>query len=187
MRGGVGGQVDYDTYNAEPVLLAVELANLDTADPEAVDEFLTANDPLIEGGISGASIRTAELARLAAAIRGVVEAGSDGEVVALVNALLAEYSPQPRLTDHDGSLHLHYSDSGAPFIDRLGATVGIALAHVLTRDGRTRLGVCAADDCEDVYVDTSRNRSRRYCSETCASRTTVSAYRARQRAANHPG
>jgi predicted RNA-binding Zn ribbon-like protein len=178
--------VDYDTYSAEPVALAVELANLDTTDPDAVDEFLTANDPVIEGGISGASIRTAELASLAAMVRGVVEAESDGEVVTLLNALLAEYSPRPRLTDHDGSLHLHYSDSSASFIARLGATVGIALAHVLTRDGRTRLGVCAADDCQDVFVDTSRNRSRRYCSETCASRTTVSAYRARQRAANQP-
>ena len=29
-------------------------------------------------------------------------------------------------------------------------------------------------------VDTSRNASRRYCSNTCASRSTVAAYRARK-------
>ena len=36
--------------------------------------------------------------------------------------------------------------------------------------------------CEHVYVDTSPNRSRRYCSERCSSRANVAAYRARRRA-----
>ena len=49
-------------------------------------------------------------------------------------------------------------------------------------EGWQRLGVCSAEGCDDVYVDTSRNASRRYCSNTCASRSTVAAYRARQKA-----
>ena len=44
-----------------------------------------------------------------------------------------------------------------------------------------RIGVCSAEGCDNVYVDTSRNASRRYCSNTCASRSTVAAYRARQK------
>jgi len=50
--------------------------------------------------------------------------------------------------------------------------------------GWTRLGLCAAEDCQDVFVDTSRNSSRRFCSETCASRAGVAAYRSRQRGAS---
>ena len=45
----------------------------------------------------------------------------------------------------------------------------------------SRLDTCAADDCDDVVLDLSRNRSRRYCSTTCGNREAVAAYRARQR------
>ncbi len=41
---------------------------------------------------------------------------------------------------------------------------------------------CAAEGCDDVYVDISPNASRHYCSNTCASRSTVAAYRARHKA-----
>jgi predicted RNA-binding Zn ribbon-like protein len=43
--------------------------------------------------------------------------------------------------------------------------------------------VCAAAPCTNVYVDTSPNQSRRYCSERCSSRANVAAFRARQKAA----
>jgi predicted RNA-binding Zn ribbon-like protein len=57
----------------------------------------------------------------------------------------------------------------------------MGLSQVVVQHGWQRLGVCAAEGCDDVYVDTSRNASRRYCSNTCASRSTVAAYRARRR------
>ena len=43
-----------------------------------------------------------------------------------------------------------------------------------------RLRVCAADDCDDVLVDLSKNRSRRFCEAGCGNRANVAAYRARQ-------
>jgi predicted RNA-binding Zn ribbon-like protein len=43
--------------------------------------------------------------------------------------------------------------------------------------------VCHAASCTNVFVDTSPNQSRRYCSDRCSSRENVAAYRARQRAA----
>jgi predicted RNA-binding Zn ribbon-like protein len=45
------------------------------------------------------------------------------------------------------------------------------------------MGVCSAEKCDCVYVDTSPNQSRRYCSDRCSSRANVAAYRARQKAA----
>ena len=45
-----------------------------------------------------------------------------------------------------------------------------------------RLRTCEAEDCEDVHVDLSRNRSRRFCSTTCGNRMAAAAYRERQAA-----
>src|SRR6478752_6012495 len=45
-----------------------------------------------------------------------------------------------------------------------------------------RLRVCEAADCDDVVVDLSRNRSRRFCEGGCAARAHTAAYRARRAA-----
>jgi predicted RNA-binding Zn ribbon-like protein len=59
----------------------------------------------------------------------------------------------------------------------------MGLATLVCDLGATRLGVCHASPCTHVFVDTSPNQSRRYCSDRCSSRANVAAYRARQRAA----
>ena len=56
----------------------------------------------------------------------------------------------------------------------------MAMIDVIRADELSRFGICAADDCEDVVLDLSRNRSRRFCSTTCGNREAVAAYRARQ-------
>ena len=62
------------------------------------------------------------------------------------------------------------------------------LALCLRDHGLERLRVCAASGCQRVFVDTSRNRSRRYCNpDICGNRTNVAAFRARQRAAGASG
>jgi predicted RNA-binding Zn ribbon-like protein len=99
-----------------------------------------------------------------------------------LNALLDLASPRPYATDHDGELHLHYARPDAGALEQLTTTVAMGLSQVVVQHGWQRLGVCSAEGCGNVYVDTSRNASRRYCSNTCASRSTVAAYRARQRA-----
>ena len=70
----------------------------------------------------------------------------------------------------------------APLLEQLTTTVAMGLSQVVVQHGWQRIGVCSAEGCDDVYVDTSRNASRRYCSNTCASRSTVAAYRARRKA-----
>jgi predicted RNA-binding Zn ribbon-like protein len=176
--------VDYGTYSAEALQLALDLANTDVSSRSAVEEYLRANAEWIrcdDLAISDADL--ADLAELAAGVRAVVASRTDDEVVERLNELLDCSSPEPRATNHDGVLHLHFSGDDASIVDQLSATVAMGVTQVVVRYGRQRLGICAAEDCADVFVDTSRNRSRRYCSDTCASRTTVSAYRARQRAA----
>ena len=57
----------------------------------------------------------------------------------------------------------------------------MALVDVIRSKEMDRLLVCAADDCDAVVLDLSRNRSKRYCDTgNCANRAHVAAYRARQ-------
>jgi predicted RNA-binding Zn ribbon-like protein len=44
-----------------------------------------------------------------------------------------------------------------------------------------RLGVCSAPACDRVYVDGSKNGTRRFCSTRCQSRVKAAAHRSRTR------
>ncbi|HYT25807.1 MAG TPA: CGNR zinc finger domain-containing protein, partial [Actinomycetota bacterium] len=113
---------------------------------------------------------------LAARLRAAFGAAEPAEAVATINAVLAEAGPVPQVSGHGGQpWHLHVVPADAAFTRWLAATTAMALAGVVCHFGAARLGCCAAADCEDAFVDTSRNRSRRYCSDACANRSNVAA------------
>jgi predicted RNA-binding Zn ribbon-like protein len=116
-------------------------------------------------------------------IRPVFATHSDAEAAGLVNALVAESPVTPRLTDHDGyAWHVHYFAPGASLAEHLAVDCGMAIAHLVSVGERERLRTCDAPDCDQVLVDLSRNRSRRYCdARTCGNRMHVAAYRERRR------
>jgi predicted RNA-binding Zn ribbon-like protein len=102
-------------------------------------------------------------------------------VVAEVNAILRDAHALPQLMRHDGSdYHLHATLPEAPLADRMAVEVALAFVDVVRQKQLDRLRVCAADDCDDVIVDLSKNHSRRYCSDTCSNRVNVAAFRARR-------
>ena len=174
--------MDYDDYGSNAVELAIDLANADRTD-SWVPEFLTAHDEWFTDGtaLELTARQARAVAETADLVREVALAESQDEVVARLNALLAMAAPKPYATDHDGELHLHYAAPEAGALEQLTTTVAMGLSQVVVQHGWQRLGVCAAEGCGNVYLDTSRNASRRYCSNTCASRSSVAAYRARQR------
>ena len=99
----------------------------------------------------------------------------------LVNAALAEVSFRPALVRHEEfDWHLHAVDHDAPLAERILVETAMAMVDVIRADEHSRIGVCADDGCGGVVLDLSRNRSRRYCSTTCANRNAVAAYRARR-------
>lgn len=63
----------------------------------------------------------------------------------------------------------------------------MAMIDLIRMDELSRLAICADDRCEGLVLDLSRNRSRRYCSTTCANRNAVAAYRARRHAPHTSG
>jgi predicted RNA-binding Zn ribbon-like protein len=121
------------------------------------------------------------------ALRPVFEAsdrGDAGAVVAALNDLLVEHPVTPMISDHDpDDLHMHVANRAASVSELLISESLMGLANLVCDLGATRLGLCQAVKCDNVFVDTSPNQSRRYCSERCSSRANVAAYRARQKAA----
>jgi hypothetical protein len=98
------------------------------------------------------------------------------------NAELTELAISPSVTDHGGdALHIHWTPASATFDDQVMADFLMALANELCDNGTARFGRCAADDCERLFYDSSRNGSRRFCSDQrCASRTHTADHRKRK-------
>jgi predicted RNA-binding Zn ribbon-like protein len=148
---------------------------------EDLDHFLQAE------GFSGARARdTAELASVHR-LRGQLAAlwtMDEDMAVETVNRLLREAKALPQLIKHDQwDWHLHATTRDAPLADRMGTEAAMALVDVIRSKEMDRLLVCAAEDCDAVVLDLSRNRSKRYCDTgNCANRAHVAAYRARKAA-----
>ena len=107
----------------------------------------------------------------------------DRGVIDGLNELMVRHPITPRIADHDGAdLHLHVATKTASVAELLIGESLLGLATLICDLGTSRLGVCAAVNCGCVFVDTSPNQSRRYCSDRCSSRANVAAYRARQKA-----
>jgi predicted RNA-binding Zn ribbon-like protein len=108
---------------------------------------------------------------------------TEDEAVDLVNALLRDANALPQLVKHDGwEYHVHATSPQAPLADRIAVDAAMAFADLIRFEELGRLRHCAAGDCDDVLVDLSKNRSRRFCSLTCANRVNVAAYRSRRSA-----
>jgi predicted RNA-binding Zn ribbon-like protein len=111
-------------------------------------------------------------------------AGRDADAVIELNSLLENYPVQPRISGHDAKdWHMHVTSRGASVSSEYLAGAVWGLSVWLCEYGSARFGVCADDRCGNVYLDTSSNCCRRFCSERCATRSHVAAHRARKRAA----
>lgn len=125
------------------------------------------------------------LRRFQRELRPVFEAGEAGDVQGVVeglNELMVRHPITPRIAHHDHeNLHLHVATKSASVAELLVGEALLGLATLVCDLGPTRLGVCSASPCTNVFVDTSPNQSRRYCSDRCSSRANVAAYRARQK------
>jgi len=109
------------------------------------------------------------------------------DAAGLVNALLRESCALPQLVKHDRwDYHLHATPSDAPLADRMAVEAAMAFTDVIRTGQLDRLRLCAAEDCESVHVDLSKNRSRRFCGTSCSNRTNVAAYRSRRALAQGP-
>jgi predicted RNA-binding Zn ribbon-like protein len=154
-----------------------QLADLDALGAFVVTHDISEVDALTTRDLKGVHA-------LREVVAAVFDATDDRSAAEAVNTLVSQAAVTPRLTDHDGyDWHVHYFAPGASLAEHLTIDCGMALAHVVASGERERLRRCAAPDCDQVLVDLSRNRSKRYCdARTCGNRLHVAAYRERQRA-----
>ncbi|AUG76008.1 hypothetical protein CFP65_1093 [Kitasatospora sp. MMS16-BH015] len=181
--------ITHDTECALSIL--VELLNTapeaggseQLADLDALGAFVAQREISEVDSLTAADL--AAVHRVRGELRAVFSADTTAEAAELVNSLVAAAGTTPRLTNHDHhGWHIHYFAPHAALGDHLGAELGMALAFIVMAGERERLRRCEAPSCARVFVDLSRNRSRRYCdSRTCGNRLHVAAYRARQRSA----
>ncbi|MFE9390287.1 CGNR zinc finger domain-containing protein [Streptomyces sp. NPDC006784] len=181
--------------------LAVRLVN--SEQPERGEDTLTSVGAVLElfgsHGTMARRVTEADVSRLRAVrtrLRAVFTAAAEGDevrAVDLLNALLMEFPTSPQISGH-GDLddegrprwHMHLAEQPANATAAYAATACMGLAFHLTDLGVDRLGICQATPCRNAYLDTSTNRSRRYCSDRCATRANVAAYRARKRLESSP-
>jgi predicted RNA-binding Zn ribbon-like protein len=176
----------FNHYSNRPVDLAVKLANTERAEdeiptPEALVEFIEPWRDLWEGVArrpTGKDMK--EVRALRTSLREVFAAESAQSAAERINKILSGHGAEPRVSLHTGEPHLHFEPIGSSMSSWLGAVTAMGLAAVIVEDGVDRFGICGANDCEDVYVDTSKNRSRRHCSNTCSTREAVAAHRRRK-------
>jgi predicted RNA-binding Zn ribbon-like protein len=174
------GFVQLNPYGQDAIELAVDLTNRRPTTAAELVERCEAAGVVFEAGTAAPDLE--EVLEFLDRWGEVVDAGSDERRAELLNALLAESTAHPRLTAHTGSWHLHYRDATIPFARKLRALISSGTALHLTGRGMHRLGRCAAEDCDRVYADTSRNGRQRYCSPGCANRDAVRRHRARRAA-----
>jgi predicted RNA-binding Zn ribbon-like protein len=170
--------VHFNPYGGSAAQVAAGLVNLGQASADELSEFMRGQ------GMSLARLSPDEAAAVAAWSRRLrpVFTESDPDVrVDLLNTLLAASACEPFISRHDGSPpHLHYGAENAGTVRRIQAYTAGGLAHLVCEDA-TRVGSCARPDCDQVFVDTSRNGRRRFCSTRCATRVHVAQHRDRRR------
>jgi predicted RNA-binding Zn ribbon-like protein len=194
-RREVTGQVNFNSHSDVVVGVAVALVNLLTEGEDRSRKYLppdgaeraekiTALFRSAGGRREVTAAEADEFGPVAADLRAVFEAVAAGDLDAAaigVNAMLDDTGARPALERHDGEpwhLHFHSADETS-MVKGWQAGCATGLAIVLGGELYDRLGVCTAPHCDRVYVDTTRNGSRRFCSTACQNRVKAAAFRER--------
>ncbi|HTU74280.1 MAG TPA: CGNR zinc finger domain-containing protein [Trebonia sp.] len=189
--------MDFNSHTDAVVRTAVSLVNLLTSGeergrtyrPPTGAELARRLNALFRGVGSRTQVTEAEAAEfggVAAGLRAVfsaIAAGDIDEAARRVNGMLRATGAHPSLERHDGEawhLHFHATDEHSS-VSGWAAGCATGLAVVVGGEHYDRLGVCTAPHCDRVYVDTSRNGSRRFCSTPCQNRVKAAAFREARR------
>jgi predicted RNA-binding Zn ribbon-like protein len=177
--------MDFSHYTDEPVQLAVDLVNsydlsnaTERLDLDLAREWLSR--PGMEEAPHPEEKDLAGIRRLRGHVRKVFEAASPEEASAEVSRILRQAQAIPYIGVHGQGPHLHVAPGRDDAAGWLGAVIGMALAELVVNHGLHRFGVCSAGDCRDVFIDGSRNHSRKHCSDRCTNREGVRSYRRRR-------
>jgi predicted RNA-binding Zn ribbon-like protein len=172
----------------ESLEFAVELTNTTpTASRSGADELSTPAELVaflrrerFSGRVDGDVTELAEVIETRQSLRRLWMLDRD-DIAEEINSMLRRAHALTQLVRHDGlDWHPHATPPDAPLAERIRVEAALALADVIRTNSTDRLRVCAADDCDGLLVDLSRNGSKRFCSVRCGNRMSMVAYRERQ-------
>ena len=128
-------------------------------------------------------VKARDLARFRATrsrLRNAIDAGSEEAAVDALNAVLDESPSRARLVREGGGWRFRFDgpDDRDP-LGFLAPLCAVALLSAIRDLGWERLGTCAGSPCTCVFVDRTRNRRRRFCSDRCNDRVAQAARRRR--------
>ncbi|HEX3779945.1 MAG TPA: CGNR zinc finger domain-containing protein [Pseudonocardiaceae bacterium] len=192
------GQVDFDSHTSGVVLAAVDTVNVLAPGWSRGRQYLPPTgaelDEQVRAALAGGSRRgdlpildgqLAELAELLTELRVMfflLDAEDLDGACELLNKMISDLAAVPTLSRHDGEpWHLHFHAPDAAWAAGWAGSMATGLAMVLGSPMHDRLGVCSAPACDRVYVDTSRNGARRFCSTACQNRVKAATFRERER------
>jgi predicted RNA-binding Zn ribbon-like protein len=169
----------------DPVRLAVDLVNtwdVLEEDPELLRDAATLKRFLARRGY-GQAFRTssrdlAQVLALRDSLRGAFAARSEAEAVRQLNGILSRSTAKPQLEQGEDGWRIRWVGRTA---DTVASATAMSLLEAIRDDGWERFGICAGAPCCCVFVDRSKNRSRRFCSNLCADRVAQSLHRQRRK------
>lgn len=169
------------------VALAVAAALVNTADGELLPDVDALDEFVRTWGWTGRREHTAAELRAVHELRPRLRElwhVDDEQVVRIVNELLREANALPQLVRHDEwDYHLHATPPDAPLATRMAVEAAMAFVDLVRGQELGRLRTCEYPGCDNVLVDLSKNRSKRFCDAGCGNKAAVAAYRARKAAA----
>jgi predicted RNA-binding Zn ribbon-like protein len=96
--------------------------------------------------------------------------------LAAFNTTLANAPARTRIVHENGHYQWNFSGKAASLDDPLWRIVWAA-ADLLTADQLTQVKICEGDECGWMFLDTSRNQARRWCSMAdCGNRAKANRY-----------
>ena len=126
----------------------------------------------------------AEFRAVRSELRVAFDARTAASAIDALNAILASRPVVIRadVADPEGpgvGRRFRYEAASHGAIDTLVATCAVAVIETVESLGLARIGQCAGSPCTCVFVDRTRNRRRRFCSDQCNDRVAQVAHRRR--------
>jgi predicted RNA-binding Zn ribbon-like protein len=179
--------VNMNTYNQRMAQFAEDLINTFDTFLEVPEHLQTPED--LDGFLRQRGIHTPDATQHdLAAVKALRETLRDlwtsddlGALQAGLNRLIVGTAVQMDYAVNDGVLETRmHAAAGAPLADQVAAAAAVGIGAAIQAYGVDRMRACTASPCKDVFIDTSKNATRRFCSERCANRHNVAQYRARR-------
>jgi predicted RNA-binding Zn ribbon-like protein len=151
-------------------------------DADVLRRWLLGNGfPKAAAAISDDDVERARVLR--SRLMAAFDAATQDAAVETLNAVVAESATPPRLERTGDAWAFHSWPDEGEGLAFLAPYAALGLLEAIRDLGWERFGRCAGSPCRCVYIDRSRNRSRRFCSELCADRVAQADYRRRRRSA----